>query len=115
MLDINQLKKLTESEITSIRKEKDSVILTNDRYNTPNTSLLLFHFEPNPFASTDLRLNNCTVKHHAIAGKDIYLFDEFFYRKKAKTSVLTQEKLPSVGQATPAKKAKKREKNLPVL
>lgn len=45
MLDPKQLSN-SESDIPKIRKEKDSIILLNDRYNTPNTSLLLFHFEP---------------------------------------------------------------------
>lgn len=78
MLNKKLLSEYTESETTEIRKEKDSVTLLNERYNTPNTSLLLFHFEPHQYISTDLRLKNCLVERTSIEGKDLYIFDDFF-------------------------------------
>lgn len=78
MLNQKLLSEYTESETPEIRKEKDSVTLLNERYNTPNTSLLLFHFEPKHYVSTDLRLKNCLVDRASIEGKDLYIFDDFF-------------------------------------
>lgn len=78
MLDSEKLSTCLESETPKIRKERDSVTLLNERYNTPNTSLLLFHFEPQLYASSDLRLKNCSVQRSSIEGKDLYIFDDFF-------------------------------------
>lgn len=52
MLDQKLLSRYTESETPEIRKEKDSVTL--------------FHFEPQAYASTDLRLKNCLVEQASI-------------------------------------------------
>lgn len=82
MLDSKQLSDYSESEAPKIRKEKDSVVLLNERYNTPNTSLLLFHFEPLPFVSSDLRLKDCSIEHFSVEKKDIYIFDNFFIEKE---------------------------------
>lgn len=54
MLDATEISKYTESETTKIRKENESIILLNEKYNTPNTSLLLFHFDPDNFQSSEL-------------------------------------------------------------
>ncbi len=82
MLDSKLLAHYAESEKSEIRKEKDSVILLNDRYNTPSTSLLLFHFEPHAYSSSDLRLKDCALQHISIEGKDIYIFDNFFLEQE---------------------------------
>lgn len=71
------------SETPKIRKEKDSVILLNERYNTPNTSLILFHFEPHPYASSEVRLKECTLKRTPIEGKDLYVFDDLFQDRES--------------------------------
>jgi len=63
---------------------KDSAILLNDHYNSSRTSLLTFHFEPHPFASTLLRFQNCSIKHASIDGKDLYVFDDFFLSNEGK-------------------------------
>ncbi len=83
MLDSKQLSDYSESEAQKIRKEKDSVTLLNDRYNTPNTSLLLFHFEPHPYVSSDLRLKDCSIQHNSIEEKDLYIFDQFFLESES--------------------------------
>ncbi len=83
MLDVKELSHCLESESPKIRKEKDSVILLNERYNTPNTSLLLFHFEPQRYSSSDLRLKDCSIQRTSIEGKDIYIFDDFFTEGEA--------------------------------
>ena len=58
--------------------KKSTAVLTDEYYNTPNTSLLTFQFEPHPFASSDLRMKNCSIKQASIDGKDIYILDGFF-------------------------------------
>jgi hypothetical protein len=78
MVGSKQLEELVKSESSKIRKEKDSVTLLNERYNTPNTSLILFHFEPQPCASSDLRLKEGEIERIPIDGKEIYVFDKFF-------------------------------------
>ncbi len=83
-MDPTQIVDYSEAESPKIRKEKDSVILLNERYNTPNTSLLLFHFEPHPYTSSDLRLKNGSILHHAVEGRDIYIFDDFFLESEQK-------------------------------
>lgn len=83
MLDSKQLADFSMSENPEIRKDNDSIILTNERYNTPNTSLLLFHFEPHLYASTDLRLKNCSKQHLSVEGKDLYIVDDFFLQSES--------------------------------
>lgn len=78
MKDSDQLIHDSESESPKIRKENDSIILLNERYNNPNTSLLLFHFEPQKYISSDLRLKGCSIKHSSVESKDIYMLDDFF-------------------------------------
>lgn len=67
---------LEELEAPKIRK--GATLLTNDLYNTPQTSLLVFHFEPLSTSSSNFRLQNCSVKHASVSGKDVYIFDDFF-------------------------------------
>lgn len=57
---------------------KDTAILLDNHYNHPNTSLLLFRFEPERFASSESRLRGARVQHASIAKKDLYLLDGFF-------------------------------------
>lgn len=78
MLDTKKISDYLQSENPTIRKEKDSVILLNEKYNTPNTSLLLFHFEPNLYESTNFRLKECSIKHDSVEGKDVYMFNDYF-------------------------------------
>jgi hypothetical protein len=76
MADQTTKKALQTSETPKTRK--DTAILTSDRYKTPKTSPLIFHFEPAAFVSPDLRLQECSIEHTSIEGKDVYLFDNFF-------------------------------------
>jgi len=85
MLDSKKLSGTLDSKDPKIRKEKDSILLLNERYNTPGTSLLLFHFEPQQSASSDLRLKNCSIQHHIVEEKDIYIFDNFFTESEGNT------------------------------
>ncbi len=62
--------------------KKSTAVLTNEHYNTPNTSLLTFQFEPYPFASADLRIRNCSIKQASIDGKDIYILDDLFQEQE---------------------------------
>jgi hypothetical protein len=57
--------------------KKDRTILTNDYYRSPQTSLLIFHFEPNDFKSSN-RIKTCLINHASIENKDLYTFDGFF-------------------------------------
>lgn len=63
--------------------KKDLFILTNERFNTPKTSMLVFHFEPQVFNSIESRLRECTIEHASIDGKDIYFMDQFFPNKES--------------------------------
>lgn len=78
MSDQKLLDSDTGSQAPKIRKDKDSIVLLNERYNTPNTSLLLFHFEPTLYPSSMRRLKGCSIQHHSVEDKDVYLFDDFF-------------------------------------
>lgn len=78
MLDQKLIEQYTESETPKIRKENNSILLLNERYNTPNTSLLLFHFEPHSYASSAARFHDCSIQRHSIQGKELYIFDDFF-------------------------------------
>jgi len=57
---------------------KDVLTLIDDCYMHPNTSPLIFRFEPQNFSELDVRLKNASVKHGSIAGKDLYILDDFF-------------------------------------
>ncbi len=70
----------TSDDAESPRLRKDAVVLTNPRYNTPNTSLLIFHFEPQRLKSVESRLHKCSIQQISVEGKDIYLFDELFHK-----------------------------------
>lgn len=65
-----------------IRKSK--AILTDHYYNTPQTSTLMFHFEPQLNPSIEERLVKSRVEHISIEGKDLYLIDDFFSESEAK-------------------------------
>jgi len=72
----------SEGSDPKIRKEKESVVLVSERHRNLNTSPLLFHFEPEPYASSLLRLKACHIEHIAIQGKDLYIFDDFFLEEE---------------------------------
>lgn len=59
------------------RVKKDTTVLLNERYRTPNTSMLIFHFEPYLYASTESKLADSSIKHIAINSKDVYVIDNF--------------------------------------
>jgi hypothetical protein len=67
---------MPSSEIPKIKK--GSAVLNSDYYNTPKTSLMIFHFESVPFPSILSRLKKCTIQHASIDSKEFYLFDHFF-------------------------------------
>lgn len=69
---------MMEPETAKMRKEKQSLKLLNERYRTPNTSLILFHFEPHAYASSATRLKACSIEQSSLKGKQIYIFDHFF-------------------------------------
>lgn len=64
------------AEVPKIRKS--ATHLTNALYDTPQTSLLVFHFDPVASPSSDLRLQRSAIKHVSIEGKDVYIIDDFF-------------------------------------
>lgn len=55
---------------------KENTVLISDHYNTPKTSLVIFHFEP----STNKKPRPCTISHASIENKDLYIFDHFFQK-----------------------------------
>jgi hypothetical protein len=61
-----------------IRKDANSILLVSERYQTPSTSVLLFHFEPVGYASVDGRLKNCEISRQLIDQKVIYTFDGYY-------------------------------------
>lgn len=63
-------------EKPKIRKSKASLV--SECYNTPSTSLLLFHFEPCRYVSTLDRFQNVKVQRADISGKNVYLIDGYF-------------------------------------
>lgn len=63
---------------------KDNLVLLNDHYKNPNTSLLIFRFEPQPFIATQNRLQGSQIKYASIEGKDLYLIDQFFQEDEGK-------------------------------
>ncbi|MES2272595.1 MAG: hypothetical protein V4487_00185, partial [Chlamydiota bacterium] len=64
--------------------KKDSAILINDVFKHPKTNLLIYHFEPHPFKSPELRMKDCTIECTSVSGKEIYVFDNFFQDEEAK-------------------------------
>ncbi len=64
--------------------KKDVLTLLDAHYQQPNTSLLIFRFEPHPFSSTESRLRGSAIKHASIEGKDLYLIDRFFQDAEGK-------------------------------
>lgn len=64
---------------------KDAFVLTNERFKTPKTSMLAFHFEPKLYRSTSARLKESAIEHFSIEGKDVYLIDQFFPENEAKS------------------------------
>jgi hypothetical protein len=69
----------------AFKMRKDMAVVTSERYKTPKTSPLIFHFEPQEYVSSGLRLQDCTIEHHLIEGKDVYFFDDFFLESEKKT------------------------------
>ena len=74
---------IEDPEMAKIRKSKG--MLMNECYNTPQTSLLQFHFEPQFFSSSDSRLRHCSIKYSCIEGKDVYVLDDFFPKEEAES------------------------------
>lgn len=68
---------LPRSALEHQKIRKDKAILTSDYYESPKTSLLFFHFEPENFPSSE-KIKQCAIKHASVEKKDIYLFDDFF-------------------------------------
>lgn len=83
MRETDRLKPPLDEKAPEIRRDADSILLLNDRYKTPNTSLILFHFEPQPYASSEERLRNCSIEEASVEGKGIYLFDDFFLESES--------------------------------
>lgn len=82
---MSDLESLTSSsEPQKIKREK--TILTSDYYQSPQTSLLIFKFEPNDFKSSSDRIKACSINHASIENKDFYIFDEFFQKKSRANS-----------------------------
>src|ERR1700730_12697624 len=89
----DSLKKLPQVSETP-KMTKDTSVLTNDRYNTPKTSLLIYHFDPYPFISPDVKLHNSIITHATIDEKDLYVFDTFFVENEARELREFSEKAP---------------------
>jgi hypothetical protein len=71
---------VSSSETPSIKR--DSFVLTNERYKTPKTSMLGFHFEPQALISPKLRLQQSSVESHSVEGKDIFTVDGYFQKEE---------------------------------
>ena len=65
-------------QIEKPKIKKDTATLLDNYYTHPNTSPLIFQFESQPFISSDSRLQSSSIKRASIAGKDLYIFDDFF-------------------------------------
>ncbi len=61
---------------------KDKLILIDDCYRHPNTSPLLFRFEPEPFSTSETRLREASISHAPIGKKSLYIIDGFFLKKE---------------------------------
>lgn len=68
-------------EKCSIRKS--STFLLNNYYDTPKTSLLIFHFDPFLFHCTGVRMHKARIQHIDLSGKDLYVVDDFFSSSEA--------------------------------
>lgn len=73
---------LQKMEVADVRKDKATII--NPRYDNPKTSPLIFHFEPHPFKSPELRIKDCSLNYTSIEGKDLYIIDDYFLDDEAK-------------------------------
>ncbi|PJD97639.1 MAG: hypothetical protein CK425_03155 [Parachlamydia sp.] len=73
---LNILKTLQAAELPEVKK--DVAVLTNPRFQTPKTSMVIFHFQPHRFQSPALRLETCTLKRERVEQKDVYIIDDFF-------------------------------------
>lgn len=68
--------------VETLKIKKDKTVLIGDYYQSPKTSLLIFHFDPENFSSSKLRMDRCPVTHLSIDHKDLYTFDGFFQPKE---------------------------------
>lgn len=78
MVNLSNMPLSSDSEEPKVRIEKDSIRLMSDRYKSPSTSMLLFHFESQPNATAEERLRNATINRFLVEGKEIYIFDDFY-------------------------------------
>jgi len=67
-----------------VRVTKQTLRLVDDTYAHPNTSTLIFRFEPKDSSTTLVRLQKASIKHALIGAKDLYLIDDFFLPHEAK-------------------------------
>lgn len=97
-----------ESEEPIVRIEKDSIRLMSDRYKSPSTSLLLFHFEPQLSASMENRLRKSQINRSEIEGKQVYIFDEFYSEEESERfrDYSRNTKFSRSSYATPESRAK---------
>lgn len=82
------MKERLDEKIALQKKEvpvfkKDNAAVTSDRYKSPKTIPLIFHFLARPFLSASLRLEDCDIQHESIEGKDVYIFDNFFIENES--------------------------------
>jgi hypothetical protein len=78
MVNISNPPISSDAEEPKVRIEKNSIRLMSERYKSPSTSLLLFHFEAQPSASVEERLRKAALKRYEINKKEIYIFDDFY-------------------------------------
>lgn len=71
-----------------IRRDTNSVLLLNERYRTPSTSLILFHFEPKIYAFIHDNLKQSIIHKKEAGGRWIVVVDHFF--SKAASMGLTE-------------------------
>ena len=81
------------SSLETQKLKKDRTILVSDYYNTPQTSTLIFHFEPHRFASSDEKMKQCSVTHACIEDKELYVFDHYFDEEQQESTRAFLEKL----------------------
>ncbi len=79
--------------MNTLRKDV-TVLIDQETYNTPNTSLLTFHFEPHLYEDSHTRLSQSQIKHATIDHKDLYIFDHLF-------SSLEAEEMRSFSETAP--------------
>jgi len=75
------LKTLQATELPEVKK--DVAVLTNNRFQTPKTSLVIFHFQPHFFQSPAVRLKACTMQRETVEQKDVYIIDDFFLEEES--------------------------------